>query len=102
MQKYIQYRNKSIDFPNQTVRNYELENRYFKQSQWYKETQRNRAKNRYIFEKKGLVKPGDGSQIHHVNGNPFDNRMSNLVVVRNQCAHNKLHGKTCTSKGKKK
>lgn len=101
MQQYISYRNKSIDFPNQTKRDYKLENRYFKQSQWYKETQRNRARNRYMFKNMGLVKPGDGSQIHHINGNPLDNRISNLVVIRNQCAHNKAHGKKCTTKSGK-
>ena len=39
---------------------------------------RHRNRNRYHYLKKGLVRVGDGTQIHHRNGDPFDNRPSNL------------------------
>ena len=40
----------------------------------------------------GLVRKGDGRHVHHVNGDPFDNRPSNLRVVR-ASAHRRLHRK---------
>jgi len=94
--EYVNYRNKSIDDANNTIRRYDLEQKYYKSSPEYKEAQRQRSKNRALFMKQGLVKKGDGSQIHHKNGDPNDNRLSNLVVVKNACEHNKLHGKKCT------
>lgn len=102
MQRYIKYRNNSIDKPNTTKRDYKLEQKFYKSSALYQEAQRNRAKNRYLLKKLGLINTGDGSQIHHKNGNPFDNRLQNLVVVRSQCSHNRLHGKRCKKSARSK
>lgn len=40
-----------------------------------------RNKNRREFEKKGLVRKGDGKEIDHKDGNPKDNARKNLRVV---------------------
>ena len=55
-----------------------------------RENNRLRARNRYKFLRLGLVKAGDGTEIHHVDGNPRNNRMSNLRVVP-RAAHTDLH-----------
>ena len=102
MKEYINYRNRSIDQPEKTKRRYDLEQKYYKSSEYYKETQRARTRNRELFLKMGLVKKGDGSQIHHINGDPLDNRMCNLMIVFDQCTHNKLHGKKCQKSKKTK
>lgn len=65
-----------------------------------------RAKNRKEFLEKGLVHKHDGKHIHHKDGNVFNNKRSNLVVLDN-CAHNKAHGLACdktskSNKGRKK
>lgn len=93
--QYTKYRKDSIEKPGTTERRYDLEQKYYKGGDAYKLAQRQRAKNRRLFLKMGWVTKGDGSQIHHVNGNPLDNRLANLAVVRNQCEHNIAHGKRC-------
>ena len=40
-----------------------------------------RNKNRYWAEKAGRVKRGDGKEIDHKDGNPMNNKPSNLRVV---------------------
>lgn len=40
-----------------------------------------RNKNRREFEKKGIVRKGDGKEIDHKDGNPKDNARKNLRVV---------------------
>lgn len=40
-----------------------------------------RNKNRRSALRKGLVKKGDSKHIDHKNGNPRDNRKSNLQVI---------------------
>lgn len=51
-----------------------------------------RYANRDKFVKMGLVAKGDGLEIHHVNGNPLDNRISNLQVL-SKSAHRKQHAR---------
>jgi hypothetical protein len=60
-----------------------------------------RAKNRSYFEKLGLVKKGDGKEIHHKDGNAFNNDVSNLQVI-DACTHAKKHGRACEKEKKKK
>ena len=93
--QYIKYRNSSIDSPLTTKRRYDLEQSHYKSKELYKLAQRQRSKNRALFMELGLVKKGDGSQIHHINGNPFDNAVSNLKVIKRHCKHLQMHGKRC-------
>lgn len=37
-----------------------------------------------------IVEPGAGEIVHHVNGNPLDNRRENLVVL-SPSAHSQVH-----------
>jgi hypothetical protein len=61
-----------------------------------------RAKNRQVYTKLGLVKRGDKKEIHHIDGNPNNNKTQNLKVV-SQCEHKKLHNLPCIkTKPKKK
>ena len=46
-----------------------------------KKKRANRNLARRIMERKGLVKKGDGKDVHHKNGNPRDNRTGNLAVT---------------------
>ena len=54
---------------------------------WAEWTEQERARNRarkrarYLMQKAGLVRRGDGKEVHHINGCPLDNRLSNLVAL---------------------
>jgi len=57
----------------------------------YKEKNRIRARIRKRFEREGKVSPNDGTHIHHLDGNVFNERDDNLVVVKqkdHKCYHN--------------
>ena len=45
-----------------------------------KKNRAGRNKARRIAERQGIVKKGDGKDIHHRNGNPLDNSAGNTVV----------------------
>ena len=53
-----------------------------------------RSRNRAEFEREGLVEPGDGREIDHVDGDCTNNARSNLRVV-DACEHNQKHGRAC-------
>jgi hypothetical protein len=59
-------------------------------------------KNGYVLEhilimEKFLGRPIDSREsIHHINGNPADNRIENLKLVKSQLEHMSLHPKTKT------
>ena len=63
-------------------RNYKKEyaNYHSKPEQIKRRDKRNAARN--IAKKKGIVKKGDGKDVAHKNGNPNDNRPSNLTVQK--------------------
>jgi hypothetical protein len=63
-----------------TKRNYrkEYDNYHGKPEQIKRRDKRNAAN--AIAKKKGIVKKGDGKDVAHKNGNPNDNRTSNLVA----------------------
>ena len=59
---------------------------------------RSRQLARAKLEKLGLVKKGDGKQVHHVDGNPMNNKLKNLQVLTH-CQHRKLENRKCRNKG---
>lgn len=63
------------------TRNYkkEYDNYHAKPEQKKKRASRNAA--RKVMADGGLASKGDGKDIHHKNGNPKDNRKSNLAVT---------------------
>ena len=64
-----------------TKRNYkgEYENYQGKKSQIKKRASRTMARRKLM--KAGVVKKGDGKDVHHRNGNPKDNRRKNLSIT---------------------
>lgn len=62
-------------------RNYKKEYRQYhgKPEQIKRRSQRNQARD--IMEQKGKVKPGDGKDVHHKDGNTGNNASSNLSVT---------------------
>ena len=63
-------------------RNYKKEYAYYhsKPEQIKRRDKRNAANN--LLKKKGVIKKGDGRDVAHRNGNPNDNRISNLTVQK--------------------
>ena len=61
------------------VRNYAKERKYDSQPH-VKRKRANRTAARYKMEKAGFVRKGDGKDVDHKNGNPRDNRLSNLSI----------------------
>lgn len=82
-------------------REYDIEYALYNSREEQKKNWKLRARNRTQYERMGLVKKGDGMEIHHIDGNVFNNKRSNLKVVGG-CAHNKLHGKKCVKTKKRK
>lgn len=62
-------------------RNYKREYRKFHSSTAAKKDRASRNKVRRAATRAGTVRKGDGKDIDHRNGNPRDNRKSNLRVV---------------------
>jgi hypothetical protein len=75
-------------------RNYKIEYILFNDTQRSRSRLRKRQRNRQQFAREGLVRKGDGTEIHHIDGNPQNNRRNNLAVVSG-CAHKRLHGQVC-------
>ena len=62
-------------------RDYKHEYAAFQSSASSKKDRASRNKMRRLMIKKGAVSKGDHKDIDHKNGNPKDNRMSNLRIV---------------------
>jgi len=81
-----------------TGRNYrsEYDNYHKKPAQRKRNNSRKRA--RYASDKAGTTRKGDGQDLHHANGNPNDNRKSNLKVVSKR--KNRSYARTKTARKK--
>ena len=63
------------------ARDYKKEYRTYHSKPAQKKNRASRNKARTMLMKSGRVSKGDGKDIDHKNGNPRDNRLSNLRVV---------------------
>jgi hypothetical protein len=81
-------------------RNYKKEYRNYhsKPEQKKKRAARNRARRK--MEKRGKVSKGDGKDVHHKDGNPRNNRRSNLKVKDK--SDNRSYARTKSARKKNK
>ena len=63
------------------ARNYKKEYVNYDGTPRVKKKRANRNKARRLMTKAGVVRKGDGKDVHHVNGNTNDNRRKNLRAV---------------------
>ena len=75
------------------TRNYKQEQKYDSQTK-VKKKRANRNLARRVMERKGLVKKGDGKDVHHVGGNAL-NKNSKLKVVK--ASKNRSYPRTKTA-----
>lgn len=54
-----------------------------------------RLRARRIAEIEGLSRPHDGYELHHINVDPTDNSIDNMVFL-DSCTHRLLHGQHCS------
>jgi hypothetical protein len=75
------------------TRNYKQEQKYDSQTK-VKKKRANRNLARRVMERKGLVKKGDGKDVHHIGGNAL-NKNSKLKVVK--ASKNRSYPRTKTA-----
>ena len=78
--------------PELWPRDYQLEYKHYDAKRKHLTMQRIKLRKRFM--KLGLVRVGDGKQIHHKNGDPTDSRMANLEILTH-CQHRKREGRKC-------
>ena len=64
------------------ARNYTSEYKKYQKKQVQKKNRASSNAARNLLINSGRVKKGDGKDVAHKNGNPRDNRLKNLAVVR--------------------
>lgn len=67
--------------PPKAKRNYRQEYDRYHASPAQRKANNARHRARYALEQGGVVKKGDGMDVHHKDGNPNNNKRSNLKVV---------------------
>jgi len=77
------------------ARNYTSEYKKYQKKQVQKKNRASRNAARNLLMKSGRVKKGDGKDVAHRNGNPRDNRLKNLTVVRK--SRNRSYPRTKTA-----
>mgnify|MGYP003112023242 FL=1 len=77
------------------ARNYTSEYKKYQKKQVQKKNRASRNAARNLLIKSGRVKKGDGKDVAHKNGNPRDNRLKNLAVVRK--SKNRSYARTRTA-----
>jgi|TARA_R100001594_G_scaffold124224_1_gene161000 hypothetical protein len=77
------------------ARNYTSEYKKYQKKQVQKKNRASRNAARNLLMKSGRVKKGDGKDVAHKNGNPRDNRLKNLAVVRK--SKNRSYARTRTA-----
>tara|TARA_R100001126_G_C4872398_1_gene173864 strand:+ start:1388 stop:1645 length:258 start_codon:yes stop_codon:yes gene_type:complete len=77
------------------ARNYTSEYKKYQKKQVQKKNRASRNAARNLLIKSGRVKKGDGKDVAHKNGNPRDNRLKNLAVVRK--SKNRSYARTKTA-----
>tara|TARA_R100000278_G_C5350294_1_gene121576 strand:+ start:82 stop:339 length:258 start_codon:yes stop_codon:yes gene_type:complete len=77
------------------ARNYTSEYKKYQKKQVQKKNRASRNAARNLLMKSGRVKKGDGKDVAHKNGNPRDNRLKNLAVVRK--SRNRSYPRTKTA-----
>jgi len=75
----------------------EYENYHSKPAQKKRRAQRNASRRKAVEE--GLVRKGDGKDVHHRDGNPMNTAMSNLQVMSQ--SKNRSFARTKTARKKK-
>jgi len=64
-----------------SARNYKLEHENYQSKPEQLKNNAARKRARYAMEKAGKAHKGDGKDVHHKDGNPKNNKMSNLTLV---------------------
>lgn len=77
------------------VKNTRIDSEKYEQSDITKKVRAERVWLRHLLRRLGVsVSTSKEMELHHKNGDPFDNRIENVQAV-NSCAHHQTHGREC-------
>lgn len=82
-------------------RNYKDEYKNYHAKPEQRERNNSRKRIRYAMEKGGVVSKGDGKDLDHKNGNPMDNKKSNIRAVPKSVNRSYPRTKTARKKNPK-